>query len=672
MTSTFASNFDALSGWRSTLSRRLADLAHYLGEHELADAPIKDALSNLTQRLASEKLVVAFVAEFSRGKSELINAIFFADAGKRVLPATPGRTTMCPVELAYDPEEPPTLSLLPIETRLEGLSLGELRAQPRAWTDVPLNVKQPDELSQALMQVMRTRWVPQDEARTLGFWDDEHPEENPPLDDQGRVEVPMWRHALINYPHHLLKQGLVVLDTPGLNAIGAEPELTLSLLPTAHATVFILGADTGVTKSDMAIWRDHLDTNHLARFVVLNKIDALIDPLATAAQVEAQIESQRQATARTLDIPAERVFPLSARQALAARVSRDPEGLAASRLIALEEALSSQLLPQRRQVMQQVVNDAIAQVQTHVTRRLGDSRRQLAEQMLELRGIRGKSSAKVRLMLKRVEEETAEFELCTSRLQALRVVHSRMLKDTSIGLASDRLREEVARMQAEMSASLLNLGAKKAFIGLCKRLRALLEAAQSGGNEIRDMLSASFAKLNAEFGFALSMQKGPDLERYTRELELIERNYVQYLGLTQALRLSQPKFMEQFRRMLVSKLRVVFENASGEIELWSKGASAQVDSQLRERRRGFRRRREALERIQSAAGELEQRIAEIESQDQRLHQFIARVGELAGGLREFSESQPMPLDEPSEDGLLHIDLPLSEEPAPMLLRHAQA
>ena len=47
--------------------------------------------------------------------------------------------------------------------------------------------------------------------------------------------------------------------------------------------------------------------------------------------------------------------------------------------------------------------------------------------------------------------------------------------------------------------------------------------------------------------------------------------------------------MEQFRRMLVSKLRVVFENASGELELWNKAASAQIDSQLRERRRSFKR-----------------------------------------------------------------------------------
>ena len=109
-----------------------------------------------------------------------------------------------------------------------------------------------------LQEVTRTEWVTEDQARALGFWDDAHPDDNPPRDDAGKVEVPAWRHALINYPHPLLRQGLVVLDTPGLNAIGAEPELTLSLLPSAHATVFILGADTGVTKSDLAIWRDHL------------------------------------------------------------------------------------------------------------------------------------------------------------------------------------------------------------------------------------------------------------------------------------------------------------------------------------------------------------------------------------------------------------------------------
>lgn len=664
----FASSLDALTGWRKALVYRLEDLSRFLAEHDLADAQMSAQLVGLRERLEQEKLVVAFVAEFSRGKSELINAIFFSDAGRRILPATPGRTTMCPVELAWDAEEPPMLSLLPIETRLNGLSLGELRTQPKAWTQIRIEINDPEKLAASLKEVMRTSWVAREQAVALGFWNDETPDENPPLDEQGRVEVPMWRHALINYPHPLLKQGLVVLDTPGLNAIGAEPELTLSLLPTAHATVFILGADTGVTKSDLAIWRDHLSGDAMSRFVVLNKIDALIDPLATPQQVRYQIETQCSETARTLGVDMQRVFPLSARQALAARVAGDSGGLEESRLPALEAALGNQLMPQRRALLERVVMDATAHIENQVARRLGDTRRQLAEQTLELRGLRGKSGAKLEMMLRRVEAEAAEFEACTTKLQAMRAVHSRMLKDALVGLSSDRLREEVGEMQSAMAASLLNLGAKKAFVALCQRLRGLLDQATRHSREIKDMLGASFSKLNAEFGFSLALNPGPDMDRFAGELNLIEKSYVQYLGLTQALRLSQPKFMEQFRRMLMSKLRVVFENASAELELWNKSASAQVDAQLRERRRAFRRRREALERIQTAASELETRLAELEQQDQRLNGFMNRCVELADAMRREARGGPR-----GELGsLIELDLPLSDEPEPPLLHRAHA
>ncbi|MDP1789108.1 MAG: dynamin family protein, partial [Methylibium sp.] len=148
-------------------------------------------------------------------------------------------------------------------------------------------------------------------------------------------------------------------------------------------------------------------------------------------------------------------------------------------------------------------------------------------------------------------------------------------------------------------------------------------------------------------------------------LDLIERNYVQYLGLTQALKLTQERFLEQFRRMLVSRLRVVFESASGELELWNKTASAQIDTQLRDRRRGFKRRREALERIQAAAGELESRLSELESQDARLQQLQQRVTELAQGTRlhadprgDLSERDTVSTGEPLDDS---IDLLLDFE-----------
>jgi len=640
MQPSFASSFDALADWRGTLDRQFADLVRYLSEQDLLDDAAGSSADGVRQRLAADRLVVAFVAEFSRGKSELINAIFFADTGRRVLPATPGRTTMCTVELAWDADEAPELALLPIATRLEGLSLAELGHRPEGWLRVPLDPSSPDRLAEALTQVMRAEFVPQAQARALGFWNDEQPDDNPPVDDQGRVEIPAWRHARINYPHPLLKRGLVVLDTPGLNAIGAEPELTLSLLPSAHAVVFILGADTGVTKSDLTIWRDHLDSQSLARYVVLNKIDTLRDPLLKAEEVVAQIERQRQSTAATLGVEGEQVFPVSAREALAARIDGDGQALAASRLPALEAALGTRLLPQRRAMLKQLVLDAVEQMEGQAVRRLSDRRRQLAEQALELRGLRGKSGPKLKLMLQRVDQETQEFERCTARLAAMRSVHARMLKQALLALSTDRLRDEVAAMHSQIAESFLKLGAKKAFLDLCDRLRGMLTEARGRCQELHEMLSASYKQLNSEFGFALVLTKAPTLDRYARDLDLIARNYSQYLGLSQALRLSDPKFLEQFRRMLLSKLRVAFENASGEIELWNKSASAQIDSQLRERRRGFKRRREALERIQTASADLEQRIAELEAQDERDQLMQSRVQALAAAVREQAAAAP--------------------------------
>lgn len=636
----FASSLDALADWRRALDRRIAELARYLEEHELLEGASGAAVETMRQRLAADKLVVAFVAEFSRGKSELINAIFFADTGRRILPATPGRTTMCPVELAYDAAEAPSLALLPIDTRLESLSLTELRGRNATWTRVPLDPASPDQLAEALTEVMRTKAVTVDEAKALGFWNEERREDNPPLIAENLVEVPAWRHAVINYPHPLLRRGLVVLDTPGLNAIGAEPELTLNLLPSAHAAVFVLGADTGVTKSDLAIWRDHLSSQAMARFVVLNKIDTLADPLASDAAVRSQIERQRDLTAATLEIAPERVFPLSARAGLAARVDGQRAALAESRLPELEAALGGQLLPQRRSVLEDVVGAGMTAIERHALRAVGDRRRQLAEQLFELRGLRGKSSGKVQTMLQRVDAETHEFERCTARLAALRSVHTRMLRDTLVPLASEALRDDVAQMQREIADSLFNLAARKSFIALCGRLRKQLALAAQRCAETHDMLAASFKQLNSEFGFALTVPLPVDLERQLKELELIERNYSQYLGLSQALRVSEPRFMEQFRRMLLSKLRVLFENATGDIELWNKAASAQIDSQLRERRRGFRRRREALERIQVAAGELEGRIAELEGQDARAQRLHARVGALCAAVRADARGTP--------------------------------
>ncbi|MFM9915903.1 MAG: dynamin family protein [Rhizobacter sp.] len=667
MTSAFAGRFDQISLWRDAVRAGLDDVSVFLSEQGLADDALNTLFGALRERLSADKLVVAFVAEFSRGKSELINAIFFADTGRRVLPATPGRTTMCPVELAYDAKEPVTLALLPIATRLAGTSLSELRHQPEAWTHVPLDTTQPEQLSNALREVMGTQRVAISEARALGLWDESNPEDNPVPDDEGLVEVPAWRHALINYPHPLLRQGLVVIDTPGLNALGAEPELTLGLLPSAHATVFIVGADTGVTKSDMAIWRDHLGGRQGATFVVLNKIDALLDPLLTSEQVVAHIEAQRRSTASILGVEPDRVFALSARQALVARVDGDAAALATSRLGEFEAALSAELLPHRQQVLRHLIDQGVGQIQRQAARQLGDTRRQLAEQLLELRGLRGKSGARLKLIKQRAEEEAVEFEHSHSTLLALRGMQARMIGAALEALSNANLEAEIDRTQSEIRATLLGFGARKAFVALSARLSDRLRKARSQMDEVRDMLGGTFSRLNAEFGFGLALTPGPDLSRFIDELGLIERSYAQYLGLGQSLRLAQPQFMAQFRRMLLGRLSVVWDGARGDVERWSGTTTTHVEVQLHERRRGFQKRVEALSRIRSASGDLEGRLAELEQQDAQLQRQLEQLVVVTQSVLSRAAGHPTPSSQIAQPAVksgdavdLDLDLPMDE------------
>ena len=103
----FNEQFDQHGAWRREFALRLKLLAEWMKDHDLLDAAVEERLQRLESQVRSDKVMVAFVAEFSRGKSELINAIFFAGYKRRIMPASAGRTTMCPTELGYDSEVPP-------------------------------------------------------------------------------------------------------------------------------------------------------------------------------------------------------------------------------------------------------------------------------------------------------------------------------------------------------------------------------------------------------------------------------------------------------------------------------------------------------------------------------------------------------------------------------------
>lgn len=620
---------------------RLKLLAEWLKDHDLLDAAVEERLRRLEAQVRSDKVMVAFVAEFSRGKSEMINAIFFAGYGRRIMPASAGRTTMCPTEMGYDAEVPPCLRLLPIETRLQPQALMEWRMAPEKWTRIDLDVNNPQQLAASFEKVAETRTVTQEEARALGFWNSQTPEDNPLVDAQGMVEVPKWRHALINFAHPLLKQGLVILDTPGLNAIGAEPELTVSLIPQAQAVVFILGADTGVTKSDLSIWREHLVSetgNSETRLVVLNKIDTLWDELSSPGQIKAQIERQKRSTAEILGITPDKVIAVSAQKGLVAKVSSDAALLEQSCLRELEDVLAHDMLGRRQKILGAAMAQGIAELRTETGRVINIRKRDLTEQTMELRGLQGKNASVIRHMRSRISQEQAEFDQGGAKIHAVRSVHLKLLREVFAILGPKVLKAEMAQLTEALMQKGLKLGVKRAYGDTFDRLRANLNRVQGLTGEIQNMLAATFRQLNAEYGFSLQAPAEPQMAAYLKDLDMVERSHLQYLGVGNAFKLAQPEFADRLVRALSTRLRSVHETALGEVELWSKSAAAQLDAQLRERRRNFARRIEAIDRIQQAAGGLEERIHEIDVQEATLDQLDIKLVELTDYLISSNES----------------------------------
>jgi len=627
----FHQKFDEHGAWRKQFALRLKLLSVWLIDNDLMDAGVRERLTKLHDQVKNDKIMVAFVAEFSRGKSELINAVFFAGYGRRIMPASAGRTTMCPTELGYDADVPACLRLLPIESRLQPQSLMDWRNAPEQWERIALDVNDPQQLARAIKKVSEVRHVTLAQAVALGFWSDDAPDDNPPMGSDGLIEVPKWRHALINMAHPLLKQGLVILDTPGLNAIGAEPELTVSLLPQAHAVVFILAADTGVTKSDLSIWRQHLAPQaeaRASRLVVLNKIDTLWDALSSPEQVRLQIAEQRSHSAEILGLSPSQVLAVSAQKGLLAKVNRDERLLQASNVMELEAALGQGLLGQRRTILSKAVASGIQSLRQEAGRLVHIRARDLVEQTQELVGLRGKNAGVIKQMRLRIEKEQIDFDASGVKIQAVRFVHLRLLNELFALLSAKHLKSAVAELAHALKQPGIKLGVRRAYGHAFGRLGADLTQADRLIGEIQSMLEGSFKNLNAEYGFSLQPPKPPQLAQFGNDLNLIEKGHLQYLSLGNALRLAQPDFAERLTRALVSRLRVVFDAAIQEVEIWNKSAAAQLDAQLRERRRNFSRRIEAVSRIEQAAGGLDERISELQSQQAELNLMDAQLREL--------------------------------------------
>ncbi|MGC1183717.1 MAG: dynamin family protein [Candidatus Dormiibacterota bacterium] len=262
LTAEAALDRDQAPGDSRNLALRLADLSRL----ELLPPGSQQVVEEAARKLANATVYVAVVGDFKRGKSSLINALL----GARLMPVGVLPLTSQPTLIRYGPEP----------CAVVRLASGTERMPVETLTDYVTEKSNPG----------------------------------------NRLKV---EEAWVEYPSPLLRDGVVVVDTPGTGSVHQHnTDAAHAFLPRIDVAVAVLSAESPLSLSESQWFREVAE--RAARLVIcLNKVDVI----STAERAEA-MEYVRLGVTRILGTPAPTIFATSARRELE---SGADEGVAALR-----------------------------------------------------------------------------------------------------------------------------------------------------------------------------------------------------------------------------------------------------------------------------------------------------------------------------------------------------
>jgi Dynamin family len=625
--------------WREDLTQSVHAYHDWLEANGQLDVQQSIRFYDLLENLNKGRLMLAFLAEFSRGKSELINALFFSSFKERLLPSDVGRTTMCPTEIFHDPSEEPYLKLLSVETRYRDESISQLKNMPIEWSKIRLNTNSAADMKKALKALADTKKVYALEARMLGL--------APMVNEKGElpgeeelVEVPAWRYAMINYPHPLLTNGISILDTPGLNAMGMEPELTVSTIPSAHAILFLLSIDTGVTKSDMEIWDRYVKTGLPQKIAVLNKIDLMWDELKTAPEIDKAIARMVETTSQHLHLPKERIFAISAQKALLGRIREDAGLIKKSGIEALEKFLAEEVVPMKRQILCKAVVNEIGGMMTSSRASVAKKQQSNHAEIAELNGLVGKSREVVQKLWAKI---TAEKNAYNAALAEYKVNHAQFsAKKTGLFdlLNSQKLDVALAKSAQAIEDSWTTITLQRGMNSLVKNMNEDFESVFAASEDIKKLMQGVYNTFIEKFGFQKMKIPALDLDPHRTKLQLLVMQTEAFVKDPVNVVVKEKHFVvKNFYATLVKEARRNFGEAKTQTERWVQAVVLPLEVQIKDHKAQLQSRLDNLAKInekttsineqmallKGAEGELRKQREMIEGLIQRVSQHEARA-----------------------------------------------
>ena len=298
------SNFPSWGGLSSStgssqqLTEQLARAIDCLAELDSDYADHRAELELVRQRLGEGRFHLAVLGQFKRGKSTLLNALL----GDDLLPT----------------------DILPV-------------------TAIPTYIKAGEKLVVEVHFIDRTaveRFIPESKQALADFLAEHVTEAGNPHNQRqiSRVEI--------SHPAALLRQGVVLIDTPGIGStLKHNTEVAHQILPHCDAALFLVSPDPPITEMEF----DYLQQikQRLPRtFYLLNKVDFLDEQelLASLKFLSAQLLRFYPA--------APQIMPISARKGLQARLAGDADGWKSSGLQPVEQNLIDFFAGEKQQTLQ--------------------------------------------------------------------------------------------------------------------------------------------------------------------------------------------------------------------------------------------------------------------------------------------------------------------------------
>ena len=281
------------------ISQELIGLIDRLSSVSLSrgDDKIHENLREISEKLVGNHFHLVVLGQFKRGKSTFINSLL----GEKVLPT----------------------AVVPLTSIVTLIKHGE-----RETIEVHFTNGQKKTISRSeLPDYVTERGNPENEK--------------------------MVKHVEVSYPSDYLKDGVYIIDTPGVGStFENNTEMTYNYLPRVDAALFLLAVDPPMSQSEITFLKDVKQYVEKI-FFIQNKIDYMCEE-----ECQESMLFSKQVIEEALGSNNIRIHPLSAKLALEGKQTNNKKRLKESRLLEFDKVLGDFLLQEKgKTVLRSALNN---------------------------------------------------------------------------------------------------------------------------------------------------------------------------------------------------------------------------------------------------------------------------------------------------------------------------